>query len=237
MNSDLNKNDRGIALILALLVTSFLSAVGLGLALVVFMDYLASGNRKGSVSLLYAADAALELAARDMARTDWAEALAGAAVGTFTDGGPFGVRAIPGGGALDLTASTNTLNCGEAMECTADQMDANTEDRPWGANNPRWRLFAYGPLENLPQLARPGAGYLAVWVADDGAEVDGDPLADGAEAGRGILRVRSEAFGPMGSRRAIEAELVRICTVTAGGEICQPGIRVQSWQEVHQLVP
>ena len=231
------KNDRGIALILALLVTSFLSAVGLGLALVVFMDYLASGNRKGSLGLLYAADAVLELAARDVARADWAEALSGAALGTFTDGEPFGIRAIPGGGALNLTAATNTLNCGEAAGCTAAQMDANSETRPWGANNPRWRLYAYGPLENLPQVARPGACYIAVWVADDGGEVDGNPLSDGAEAGRGILRVRSEAFGPMGSRRAIEAELARVCTVTAGGETCQPGIRVQSWQEVHQLVP
>ena len=41
----------GIALILALLVTSFLSAVGLGLALVVFMDRLATGNTRGSVAM------------------------------------------------------------------------------------------------------------------------------------------------------------------------------------------
>ncbi|MEY4634993.1 MAG: hypothetical protein RJA55_791, partial [Acidobacteriota bacterium] len=34
--------ERGIALLLALLLTSFLSAVGLGLAVVVFMDRLAT---------------------------------------------------------------------------------------------------------------------------------------------------------------------------------------------------
>lgn len=231
------RNDCGIALILALLVTSFLSAIGLGLALVVFMDRLATGNRTGSVGLLYAAEAGLELTARDVAHANWADALAGSARGTFTDGEPFGVRAIPGGGAVNLTATTNQLNCGQAGACTPAQMDANSDDRPWGANNPRWQLYAYGPLENLPQVARPGPCYLAVWVADDGAELDGDPLADGDGAGRGILRVRAEAFGPMGSRRAIEAELARVCTVTSGGEVCQPGIRVQSWQEVRQLVP
>ena len=64
-------SQRGIALILALLVTSFLSAVGLGLAVMVFMDRLATGNVRGSVALLHAADAGIELAAHDLARADW----------------------------------------------------------------------------------------------------------------------------------------------------------------------
>ena len=55
--------------------------------------------------------------------------------------------------------------------------------------------------------------------------------------GRGVLRVRAVAFGPLGSRRAIEAELARVCAGAAGDEVCQPGIRVQSWREVRQLVP
>ena len=70
---------RGIALILVLLVTSFLSAIGLGLVLIVIMDRLATGNVRGSVAMLYAADAALELAARDLAMIeDWSLALTGA---------------------------------------------------------------------------------------------------------------------------------------------------------------
>ena len=58
------KTDPGVALILVLLITSFLSALGLGLALAVFMDQLASGNHRGSVAMLYAADAGSALAAR-----------------------------------------------------------------------------------------------------------------------------------------------------------------------------
>ena len=228
---------RGIALILALLVTSFLSAIGLGLAAMVFMDRLATGNVRGSVALLHAADAGIELAAHTLDRADWDEVLAGREQATFSDGPPSGVRDIPGGGAVNLTAETNTLNCGQAAACSDAQMAANSDERPWGLNNPRWRLYAYGPLERLAALARPTPCYLAVWVADDTRERDDDPLADGAEAGRGVLRVRAGTYGPLGSRRAVEAELARVCSPVAGEEWCQPGIRVQSWQEVRQLVP
>jgi hypothetical protein len=228
---------RGVALILALLATSFLSAIGLGLAVVVFMDRLASGNVRAAAGLANAADAGLELAAHHLARADWHAVLGGGEQASFADGEPAGVRAIPGGGALDLSAETNTLNCGRASSCTAAQMDEATDDRPWGVNNPRWRLYAYGAFESLPALARPTSCYLAVWVADDVSEVDGDPFADGELEGRGVLRARAVAFGPLGARRAVEAELARVCFGVADEEICQPGIRVQSWKEVRQLVP
>ena len=233
------KADPGIAIILVLLVTSFLSAVGLGLVLMVFMDQLASGNHRGSVAMLYAADAGIELAARDLALAeDWNGVLAGTNRGSFTDGPPAGVRAVPGGGAVNLTAETNLLNCGKHTTCTPGQMDANSRERPWAANNPRWRLYDYGPFQNLVPVARPVACYLAVWVADDGREEDDDPGADGGagEPGRGIVRVRAEVFGPLGGRRAIEAELARVCRPD-GKEDCLPGIRVQSWQELRQLIP
>ena len=234
------RSQSGVALILMLLVTSFVSAVGLGLALVVFMDQLASGNHHGSVAMLHAADAGVELAARELAwADDWDAALAGTVRGSFTDGAPAGVRAIPGGGAVNLTDETNLLNCAKRTACTAAQMDANTRERPWGGNNPRWRLFAYGPFRDLVPMARPVPCYLAVWVADDSREQDDNPTADAEvnEPGRGVLRVRAQVFGPMGGRRAIEAELARVCRQEEGEEDCLPGIRVQSWQELRQLLP
>lgn len=231
---------RGIALIMVMLLTAFLSALGLGLILAVFMDRLATGNMSGSVAMLFAADAAIELAARDLAQADdWDAVLAGSQRSSFTDGAPGGVRGIPGGGAIDLTASTNMLNCGKASNCTAAQMAANSRERPWGENNPRWQLYAFGPLAQVTELARPASCYLAVWVADDGREEDGDPLADAlenGEPGHGIVRVHAEVFGHAGSRRAVEAELARSCR---GGGVgaCLPGIRVQSWQELRQSIP
>jgi hypothetical protein len=228
---------RGIALILVLLLTSFLSAIGLGLAVVVFVNRLAAGNIRGATGLMHAAEAGLELSAHELSRANWSAVLSGGEQATFSDGSPEGLRAIPGGGVVNLSAETNSLNCGKTTPCTEPQMDEAVQERPWGVNNPRWRLYAYGALANLPALARPTPCYLAVWIADDVAEVDGDPLVDGAMEGRGVLRARAVAFGPLGARRAVEADLARVCFRIASEEICQPGIRVQSWQEVRQLVP
>ena len=230
---------RGIALVLALLVSSFLTAIGLGLALIVMMDRLATGNLRGSVAMLYAADAAIELAARDLSQIeDWDAALTGHARSDVTDGAPSGTRLVPGGGAVDLTAATNLLNCASAAGCTDAQMDASTTERPWGRNNARWRLFAYGPLGRFVQFARPADCYLTVWIADDSREADEDPDSDALdeEPGHGVLRVRAEAFGPASLRRAVEAEVVRFCPEghTAG---CVARTRVQSWHEVRQAVP
>lgn len=234
------RTERGVALIMVILVTTFLSALGIGLMLAIFMDRLANGNFSGSVGMLYAADAGIELAARDLARApNWDAILAGTERSTFTDGAASGSRAIPGDGAVDLTAATNQLNCGKATTCTTAQMNANSRERPWGSNNPRWRLFAFGPMDQLADLMRPAACYLIVWIADDARESDGDPAVDTADSalpGHGIVRVRAEAYGVAGTRRAIEAELARVCP-DGPEQPCLPGIRVQSWQELRQAVP
>jgi hypothetical protein len=233
------KSERGIALVLVMLVTTFLSALGIGLMVAVFMDRLATRNIATSVAMLHAADAGLEIAAADLARiVDWNPVLAGSQLAAFVDGVPGGVRDIPGGGTVDLTSATNLLNCGRTSSCTIAQLNANSRERPWGANNPRWTLFAYGPMNRFTQLERPAACYLAVWVADDGREQDGDPLSDAPIdiEGHGIVRVRAEAYGAGGLRRAVEAELARICP-SDEAQPCLPGIRVQSWQELRQAIP
>jgi Tfp pilus assembly protein PilX len=236
----LRAGQRGIALIMVILVTAFLSALGMGVALAVFMDRLATGNMIGSVAMLYAADAGIEIAAHELAQVaDWDAALSGAQPSHMTDGVPLGVRGLPGGGAVDLTSTTNLLNCGKTTPCTNAQMNANSKERPFGANNARWRLFAYGPMPQFARWARPSPYYLAVWLADDGREQDGDPFSDEPapdRPGYGIVRVRAESYGFGGARRAIEAELSRICSGGAGGA-CQPGIRVQSWKEIRQVLP
>jgi hypothetical protein len=233
------RSERGIALLMVILFTAFLSVLGLGLLLAVFMDRLATGNMNASVAMLYAADAGIELAARDLAETlDWDVVLSGSTQGSFTDGAPGGARKIPGGGSIDLTAATNRLNCLKSSSCTAAQMNANSPRRPWGSDNPRWRLYVYGPVESMAPVARPAPCYLAVWIADDAREQDGDPESDAAEeeSGHGIVRLHAETVAAGGSTRVIEAELTRACTGAATGA-CLPGIRVQSWQELRQSIP
>ena len=236
----LRTGERGIALIMVVLVTTFLSALGMGLILAVFMDRMATGNMAGSVAMLYSADAGIDLAARELAQAPSFDAvLSGAHRSAFVDGAPGGVRRLPGGGVVDLSAGTNMLNCGKAAACSPAQMNANSKERPWGANNPRWQLFAYGPMPQFTELARPADCYLAVWIGDDVHEQDGNPLLDAADAaapGHGIVRVHAEAFGAAGSRRVIEAELARVCP-DGQAQPCLPGIRVQSWQELRQAIP
>jgi hypothetical protein len=90
------------------------------------------------------------------------------------------------------------------------------------------------------QFARPAECYLLVWVADDAVEEDADPLSDAGhdQPGHGVLRLRAEAYGPTGARRAIEAELARQCLPgTPAGHGCRQGIRVQSWHELREAVP
>ena len=231
--------ERGLALVMVILFTAFLSVLGFGLLLSVFMDRLATGNMTGSVAMLYAADAGIELAARDLAETpDWDAVLSGSTRGSFTDGAASGARELPGGRTVDLTAATNMLNCRKFSGCTASEMNANSRGRPWGDNNPRWQLYAYGPVEQLAPLLRPAPCYMVVWIADDGREQDGDPASDAAveESGHGIVRVHSETFGAGGSTRVIEAELTRACRGEGAGA-CLPGIRVQSWQELRLSIP
>jgi Tfp pilus assembly protein PilX len=224
----------GIALIVALLATLVLSALGLSLMVLASTEALIAGNYRDGVEAFHAADAGLERVIPELALApDWSAVL----------GAPGGVRsAVPSsfgdatlsavladGRTLDLVKMANLLNCPQvfpqaATPCTAAQMDHSAGVRPWGSNNPRWRLYANGPLSAL------GAGvdspfYVAVWVADDPAETDGDPARDGMDAsnpGSGILQVRSDAFGPGGSRRTVEATLGR-----AGA-----GLRIISWRLV-----
>ncbi|MGE0460972.1 MAG: hypothetical protein AB7Q16_06350 [Vicinamibacterales bacterium] len=231
---------RGIALITVLLITSIVFTLALGLSLIVSVDHLAVRNHRESAALLQAAEAGIELAARAMAQApDWNEALSGAVQAPGADGPPSGTRQAEAGDPLDLGVQTNVLNCGLPAGCGPADLQAVTVDRPWGADNPHWRPFLYGPLRSFAAYRFTGHIYIIAWVADDGREVDGDPERDGlADApGHGVVRVRADAFGRAGGRRAIEAELVRVCRPDAASFGCLPGIRVQSWRDVRRAVP
>jgi hypothetical protein len=131
---------------------------------------------------------------------------------------------------LDLTQQTNVVRCGKTVPCTDAEMDAVTDDRPWGPNNPRWQLFAYGPLNRLlPGNVIDSAIYVSVWVGDDSSENDNRPLEDGAlngNPGRGIIELLAYAYGRGGARRRVELTVMQ---TQANG---QSGARILSWREV-----
>lgn len=230
------RSQRGIALVLALLAVAFFSSVAGGLMLSSLVGRTVAANYDEASELANLSDSAVDLAARELANiADWNTVLNGARASTLVDGIP-GERTLPDGVVIDLPTLTNQRTCGRATLCTTAQASAFTADRPWGPNNPRWRLFIYGPAPALPPMPRGVArGYMVVWIGDDAREIDGNPSADGAgpgQEGRYVVRARVESFGARGGRHAIEAELARLCTVEEGVEVCRPGTRVQSWRTV-----
>jgi hypothetical protein len=196
-----------VTLIVALMSLVLLSALGTSLGVVMHTELRAASNYATSREVMYAADGALEIAAHELlAVSDWNALLSSGALSAFVDGPPVGSRPLGDGSSVDLMQATNA---------------ANAESRPWGVNNPAWRLFAYGSLG--PRT------YVVAWVGDDSAENDGDPAIDGggvANPGAGILALRAEAHGLGGARKVLEATVRR--DIGSGG----PLVQVLSWQEL-----
>ena len=196
-----------MTLVIALISLVLLSALSTSLAVVMNTELRAAANYGASREAMYAADGALEIAAQELLRVaDWNALLSSGALSGFVDGPPSGVRQV-GDGTVDLAQATNL---------------ANGEPRPWGANNPAWRLFAFGRLGSRT--------YVIAWAGDDSAENDGDPSTDGggaANPGAGILAVRAEAFGVGGAHAVLEATVRRDTEPGVG-----PTVRVLSWQEI-----
>jgi hypothetical protein len=97
-------------------------------------------------------------------------------------------------------------------------LDSATADintfTPRGASS--YSLYAYGPLRDLvPTADWNPRSYIAVWVADRSPSGSGEIT----------VGLAAEAFGPTGSRRAIEATIGRIA-----GE--RGTVELRSWSEL-----
>lgn len=221
-------HEHGVALIIVLLVMMTLSALGMALALLTSTESRVTAVYRDGLAALYGADAAVEWVLSDLNREpDIDNILGGLTVSSFTDGAP-GPRVLPDGTSIDLHTLTGMVSCGRAA-CSDADLDEESDERPWGPNNPRWRLYAHGDVGSmLPGEARGPRMYQVVWVADDPSETDGDPMRDGGGAeggenpGRGLISLLAHGYGPTGTRRIIEA------TVALDGE----GARFVSWREV-----
>lgn len=219
----------GSALMIVLASLLLLSAIGLGLVLQAMAETLSSGNGRRAGGVMYAAEAGIERVLPDLfAAPDWDAALDGSLRSRFTDGPPSGSRRLADGRSISLDEIVNRANCGRPAACSTAAMDAVTESRPWGPNNPRWRLFGHAPLASLmADAALPPDEYVVVLVADDPAENDANPLRDGRGSpnpGAGLLTVRAEAFGGDRAHRVIEATIARGTPGTqAGGYAAQRG--------------
>jgi hypothetical protein len=219
------RSQRGVALVAVLLMMMLLSALGLSLTMVTSTEMRVADAYLSGSETFYAADAAFQLAVQELNLVpEWNGVLDGTVTSTFIDN-QVESRGWPGGLAQTRGQATALVTCNRTA-CTPADMDARTPDRPWGPNNPRWQLFAYGRVEDMSTSGTVNSRmYVAVWVGDDQAENDGDPLVDGGEEGgpnpgRGVVTLLIHAYGTS-TRRAIEATVARAAS----------GVRVVSWRE------
>jgi hypothetical protein len=198
--------ERGAALLLALVATALLGALGVSLLMLADTELRMASNDGSSAEAFYAADAALERAVQELAvLPEWSSALAGSGLSSFSDSTTSPI--LPSGRSVDLVSLTGALQASSSAEGSQ------------GANTPVWRLFAWGPFARLASGSIENRVYLAVWIADDPSETDGNPAADT----NGVVLVHTEAFGVTAARRMVEATVQRV----------SPGVvRLLSWKEV-----
>ena len=212
-----------MALIVALLSMLLMTALGMSLMLTTETETRITSNYAGGVEAMYAADAGIERTMQDLLTVaDWNSVLSspdGIRAGVMSGFTASSMNPVLGDGReLDLVKATNAANCPQispppATACSEGVLNTSTAERPWGANNPRWRLYAHGPVEEfVPTGTINSTFYVAVWVADDPSENDGNPNIDGSaddNPGRGVIQLRAEAFGSGGAHRIIETTLAR----------------------------
>jgi hypothetical protein len=137
--------DDGVALLLALIATALVLALGLGLVTITSLDTAMAGASRADAAALEAADSAAERALQDLARlNDWSLALGGAVRSTFALGPT--VITLPGHGVVNLPAVTESLQAASAASARL------------GANNPVFRLYAWGPLSEVTGDSGSGLG-------------------------------------------------------------------------------
>ena len=208
------RDDRGSALIIALIATVLLSALGVGLVMLSNTEgNIASNYRQGS-EMLYAADAAVERVVQDLLLVPrWNDILTGTVQSGFVDNST--TPTTPSGQPLNLTSLTAEI-----------QAQANATN-PWGANNPQWRLFAYGPLAEMAGTGTiQSNAYIVVWMADDPSETDGDPQSDT----NGVLTVLAQSIGANGTLRTVEVTVAK----TDSSEIERGQIAQRGQEELNQ---
>jgi type IV pilus assembly PilX-like protein len=214
------RSEQGTALVIALMSMMLLTALGAAVVMVTSTETRIASNYRNSQEALYAADAAVERAVQDLLMVPrWNDILGGSVQSAFVDGAMTAQKVLPAGGRVTLCCAANTAT-GQL------QADTNTLNL-WGANNPQWRLYAWGPISEL--LAAPvidSPMYVAVWIADDPAETDGNPALDV----NGVLTVHAEAYGPSGTRKVVEVTVAR----TASTEIERGQIAQRGQEELNQ---
>lgn len=198
-----DNDDSGVALVIVMMTITLLTALGTALTLGTIAETAVAANYRDATETLYAADAAVEFATQEVAAVaDWSDVISEPGRSAFVDGQPGGLRTV-GAIALDLSEATRDVNAAAVG--------------PPGPVSGGWVLYAFGLFEDfVPSGASRSPIYVAVWIADRSDTPEEEP------SGPDALSILGQAYGARGSRRTVEAIVVKEGAST---------IRTQSWRE------
>jgi hypothetical protein len=205
--------EAGSALLVVLLASSLLAALGLALAALGSVETVIASNQRAGSQLAYAAEAAADGVLADLLTIpNWSDTLSGVAISRLQG------YAVP-----PVAAGDPAVTLGQLTASVQSEFDAQGS---WGANQPQWRLFAHGWLTELGPMASPDSDeFIAAFVADDVAEADGDPLVDS----NGRIQIAARALSARGIHRSVVMTVEQTSSRTSSGI---PGVRVLTRKEI-----
>lgn len=203
-----------MAVVIALLATLLLTALGVSIALLGIEESMLSLHERAARALRQAASAGAQLAVADLRLApSWDPLLAPGAMpplsavpGRFLDS-TMAPPAPWGGAPIDLAGVTSAL-----------QAATNASRGPADAAQ-TWRLYLSGPLARASPSVATGPWYIAVWIADDKADIDGDPSVDS----NGLLSVHATAYGPANALMSVDLTLRRLPSGAVAVATSRPG--------------
>jgi hypothetical protein len=203
-------------MLVAMMALLLMAAIGGVLIMTSTSETIIAAHFRDSVEAQYAAGTMIERGMDDLGGiANWTVVISGTVKSSWVDGAASGSRTLADSSTIDLTRIVNLANCQKPTTCTTAEMNAVTADRPWGASNPRWVLFAYGAMRNLLLApSRIDSPYYVVLLAGDAV----------TPAGWDAIALRAEAFGPRNSHAVVEA--------VAGRPAGATGARFLSWREL-----
>jgi hypothetical protein len=218
------RREDGVALLVALMALVLLGAIGSALIVSSSSETTIAAHFRNGIEARYAAQTMLERGIAEFRDVDdWSLLTGGVLQSESVDGSPAGPRTLTDGAIVDLTQLLNLASCDKSMSCTQTDMAGLTVDRPWGENNPQWRLYAYGRLRDLMAPATIDSPFYVVLFVGNG------PTGS-------LLAARAEAFGPLGAHAVVEATAGRSAWAPDEKDYNEhPGqgrLKVLSWREV-----
>jgi hypothetical protein len=220
MRERLRRSDQdGSTLITVLLLMFLLSAIAIGMAVVLQVEVTVASRFVQATQALMAAEAAVNIAIAELRpMADWSPILTGASSSSFSDGAFGGARLLTGGGSVLLCCGSSSLSGRLASE--------NGLSGAFARRGLMWRPFLWSPIATLLPGSPLPPLYIVVFVQDDEDDGDGSGMTDL----NGRVVMRAEAVQPDGMRRSVEALVARERGDPLRG--LAPAVRLLRWREV-----